>query len=83
MKSYERGKTTSRMLLLVDQLPILFSEVGPLSTLLDNVKTVLCEILNCEKVNIFTVDSIHKVNFLYSVIVFHGVTKTSTSGTGN
>jgi hypothetical protein len=54
------------MLLLIDQLPILFSEVGPLTTLIETVKKVLCEleqceVLNCEKVNVFTVDSIHKV----------------------
>jgi hypothetical protein len=63
MKSYEHCKATSRKLLLVDQLPILFSDVVPLTTLVDNIKRVLCEMLNCEKVNIFTVDSIHKVIF--------------------
>jgi hypothetical protein len=61
VKLYEITKTTSRMLLLIDQLPILFSEVGPLDALIESIKTVICKVLNCEKVNVFNVDSIHKV----------------------
>ena len=57
-------KKKERIISLLDQILVLHTRVGSLSGLAVCVKQVFKEVLNCEKINMFTADKKSQVRFV-------------------